>query len=195
MTARKSNSLGATSPREDARLFKSSADNVRGSRAREDQLRENDDGTELTAEQQRALIRNEFQQEALPRVPEKAGWHFCWLTTTSSYDPIHKRMRLGYQPVRAEELEGFNSLRMNAGEFEGCVSCNEMVLFKIPTERYLAIMQEFHHNMPLEEEEALKRQLVDQNAQDSAGKKLGQITDDSDGFDHLAVKRRGVFAT
>jgi hypothetical protein len=195
MATRKANSLGATSPSEDARLFKSAAADARGSRAREDQLRENDDGTEITAEQRRAMIRNEFQQEALPRVPELAGWHFCWLTTTSSYDPIHKRMRLGYQPVRVEELEGFNSLRMTAGEFEGCISCNEMVLFKIPTDQYLAIMQEFHHNMPLEEEEALKQQLVDQNAKDSSGKKLGQITDDSDGFDTLAVKRRGVFAT
>jgi hypothetical protein len=28
------------------------------------------------------------------------GWHLCWLTTTSAYDTIQKRMRLGYSAVR-----------------------------------------------------------------------------------------------
>jgi hypothetical protein len=141
------------------------------------------------------MIRNEFLQEALPRVPEMPGWHLCWLSTTNSYDPIHKRMRLGYVPVKVEELTGFDSMRMTSGEFAGCVSCNEMLLFKIPSETYQAIMAEFHHNMPLEEEDALRRQLDElEGSRDRTGKKLGQISEDSDGFNDLGKKREGVFA-
>lgn len=197
MATRKSpatNAFGAASPREDTRLRKAPDTEARGSRAEEDQERVNDMGTAMTSEQLSAMIRNEFQQEALPRVPEMAGWHLCWLSTTNSYDPIHKRMRLGYVPVRVNEVPGFDSLRMKSGEFEGCVSCNEMVLFKIPNELYLAIMQEFHHNMPLQEEEALKAQLIREQDVDRNGKKLGQITEDSDGFEDLARPRQGKFA-
>jgi hypothetical protein len=193
MAASKTNAIGARNPREDSRLHKSAAPEARGSRAAGDQERASDSGTVLTAEQQRALIRNEFVQEALPRVPDIPGYHLCWLSTTNSYDPIHKRMRLGYEPVRMDEMPGFESMKMKSGEFEGCISCNEMLLFKIPTERYLAIMEEFHHNMPLEEESALRQQLVREQDVDSKGKKLGQITEDSDGFDDLAVQRRGSF--
>lgn len=181
--------------RNQSRTQKSADTAARGSRALEDHDRVNDAGTELTLEEQRQLLRNEFQQEALPTVPEIPGYHLCWLSSTSSYDPIHKRMRIGYRPVRAEELIGFEQMRMKSGEFEGCISCNEMLLFKIPTEIYQRIMQEFHHNMPLEEEQALKSRLIDENARDSRGKKLGQITEDSDGYEELARSpRQGVFA-
>lgn len=190
------NALGATNPREDDRLAKAPDLDARGSRGQEDAHRENDEGTSLSVEQRRAMIRSEFLQEALPRVPDIPGYHTCWLSTTNSYDPINKRIRLGYRPVSVDEIAGFDSMKMNSGEFAGCVSCNEMLLFKIPVDMYQAIMQEFHHNMPLEEEEALKRNLVDEAAVDSKGKKLGQITEDSDGFETLADRRRkvGVFA-
>lgn len=191
-----SNEHGSTSPREDTRIRKGPATAVRGSRSAEDFERENNDGTALTPAQRQAMIRNEFQQEALPTVPKIPGWHLCWLSTTNSYDPIHKRMRLGYTPVKYDELPGFEQMRLTSGEFEGTISCNEMLLFKVPMEQYQAIMQEFHHVMPAEEEDALKRQLVDEAAKDSTGKKLGQITEDSDGYEELGARRprQGVFA-
>jgi hypothetical protein len=167
----------------EARTRKEDADDVRGSRAASDVSRE-DDGTALSPEDRRAMIRNEFAQEALPTVPKMPGWHLCWLSLTNSYDPVHKRMRIGYQPVRIEEVQGFQSFKMTSGEFEGCISCNEMVLFKLPEETYQEIMAEFHHNMPREEEEALKRQLLEPTGatatHDSTGKPLGQIIEGSD---------------
>ena len=192
----RANALGAANPRDDDRLHKQQDADGRGSRSREDAERASDEGTSMSVEQRRAAIRSEFLQEALPRVPDVPGFHLCWLSTTNGYDPVHKRMRLGYMPVRAEELEGFESLKMASGEFAGAISCNEMVLFKIPLELYEMIMQEFHHNMPLEEEEALRQQLVRDTDVDSKGKKLGQITEDSDGFDDLGARRarQGVFA-
>ena len=194
-TSKRTNAVGARNPREDERLHHDPATAARGSRAQEDAARVSDDGTALTMEQRVAMIRNEFQQEALPKTPLIPGYHLCWLSTTNSYDPIHKRMRLGYTPVKVEELNGFDSMRMTTGEFAGTVACNEMLLFKIPSELYQAIMREFHHNMPLEEEETLRRQLDQLEAsEDSTGRKLGQVAEDSDGFKDLVKKREGVFA-
>lgn len=190
------NAVGTpANPAEDSRVRHSPDSEGRGPRSQEDAARSSDEGTHLTVEQRRMSFRDEFRQEALPHVPGIPGWHLCWLSTTSSYDPIHKRMRLGYVPVRVEELVGFDSLKMKSGEFEGCISCNEMLLFKVPQEVYQEIMQEFHHYLPAEEEEALRARLVDNSAVDSRGKKLGQVTEDSDGFEAMRSRQRqGVFA-
>jgi hypothetical protein len=171
---------------EDARTRKNSAPEARGSRASQDDERTLNDGTAFTADERRAMIRSEFSQEALPSVPKMPGWHLCWLSTTNSYDPVHKRMRMGYLPVKASDCKGYENLSMTSGEFAGCISCNEMVLFKLPEEIYQEIMAEFHHNMPLEEEEALKRALLPNGGTDadSTGKPIGQILEESD-YDSL----------
>ena len=140
------------------------------------------------AERQR-LIRNEFQQEALPNAPQIPGYHTCWLSMTSSYDPIHKRMRMGYTPVRSEDVPGLESFRMKSGEYEGVVTCNEMALFKIPNEIYLEIMTAFHHDAPMSEEESIKQNLK-QGHEDSEGKELEHV----EGYDDLAVHRSAQFA-
>lgn len=180
-------------PRNDSRV-RTNASEGRASRAAADLPRTDDEGTALTVSERSAQIRSEFAQTALPDVPPIPGWHLCWLSTTSSYDPIHKRMRLGYVPVKPEELVarsgiGFDTMGMKSGEFAGCVSCNEMVLFKIPEDTYQAIMREFHHNMPQEEEEALKSQLVP-NVEDSNGAQLVNLAEDDTGFKGLVQKRR-----
>lgn len=150
-----------------------------------DAPRKDSDGTALTRQDRLRMIQDEFRQEALPQVPEIPGYHLCWLSTTSSYDPIAKRMRLGYTPVDHSELPGFNAERAASGAFTGAISCNEMLLFKIPLDTYEMIMQEFHHDQPLREEEALKQNLR-KGERDSGGKELdGEV----EGFDDIAVKR------
>lgn len=139
----------------EARL-KRSADPGREPRSMADVPRTNEDGTASTVEERRRAIRNEWAQEALPTPPEIPGFHLCWLSTTNSYDPIHKRLRMGYTPVRAEEVLGFDTFRMRGGEWDGFVGCNEMILFKIPAEIYQDIMTVFHHDMPIEEERAIR---------------------------------------
>lgn len=172
---------------QDSRARRSATETkARASRAAADFPRTENDGTAMTAAQRRALIRSEFVQEALPSAPPIPGFHLCWLSSTSSYDPISKRMRLGYTPVQQSELPGFKPGAMTSGEFEGCVSCNEMVLFKIPEETYQAIMREFHHEMPMEEEEALKSQLL-RDDEDSNGNKLGAI--EGDGLANIVNRR------
>ena len=98
-------------------------------------------------------FRDKWQNSALPDLPAGIipGFHLCWLSTTNNYDSIDKRVALGYEPVKASELgKGFEGLgKMSSGKFEGCVSCNEMVLFKLPEEIYQEVMRMMHYEDPL----------------------------------------------
>lgn len=139
----------------DARLKKSDEvdESVRGRRAMKDR----------TATEERAIsdddrvemFRQQFFQSALPDLPKIPGYHTCWLTTTNPRDSIHHRMRLGYEPVKPEDIPGWEYNSIKTGEWEGFIGVNEMLAFKVPLSLYERFMQEAHHNMPLQEEEKL----------------------------------------
>ena len=131
------------------------------------------------------MLRQEWVQEVLPTPPKIPGFHCCWLSTTNASDPIHKRIQRGYEPVRAAEIPGFMQYKVDQGEYEGCIACNEMLLFRIPEELYQEYMLVMHYERPLEEEEILKANAVS-NEQDSDGRSLGQ----AEGFDSLARRVR-----
>jgi hypothetical protein len=117
-------------------------------------------------------FRDKWQNSALPDLPKDAipGFHLCWLSTTNQYDSIDKRLALGYEPVKAAELgKGFESLgKMSSGKFEGCVSCNEMVLFKLPEEIYQEVMRMLHLEDPLEHQRNITS-AVRSNSQEGKG--------------------------
>jgi hypothetical protein len=169
--------------------IKRTPDSSRESRKVEDQPRAGADQSVAGISERRKMFRD-FIQEALPTPPAVPGWHFVWLSTTSQYDPIYKRVRMGYEPVKAEELPGYENYRVKSGEHEGLVSVNEMLLFKIPQEIYQEIMEEYHHNMPNEEEERLRSNAVSNEA-DSNGRRLGGFDKDDEGFRSM----RGIFQT
>jgi hypothetical protein len=157
--------------------------NVRGDRVDGDAERTQKDGTALSTAERIAMIRSEWNQEVLPTPPKIEGWHTCWLSTTNSADPIFKRVQKGYEPVRASDIPGFAQYKVTQGEFEGCIACNEMLLFKIPEEIYQEIMRIFHYERPMEEEEILRNNAVDNVKQeDSKGRELVE----AEGFDTLA---------
>ena len=162
----------------DSRLKKNLSAGGRESRASLDRSREAPEDQFVSSDERRKMWKDEWTQSALPNVPELKGWHVCWLSTTNSYDSIDKRIRLGYTPVKAEEIPGFENYRVKAGEHDGCIACNEMILFKIPEERYQDIMAHFHHDMPLEEATKIKLQAEQVVGRDSNGKSLGQIEGD-----------------
>lgn len=171
----------------DERLKKSSGPATRADRSAADQEREGKDGTVMSVEERRRLMRSEWAQEVLPTPPSIPGWHFCWLSTTNSSDPIYKRIQKGYEPVKAPEIPGFMQFRVDQGEFEGCVACNEMLLFKIPEELYQDVMSYFHHELPHNEEEMLRanaEKVV--SGSDSNGRELGEV----EGFSSLGRKAR-----
>jgi hypothetical protein len=92
-------------------------------------------------------------------------------------------MRLGYTPVKAEDINGFENWRVKAGEHVGFIACNEMLLFKIPMEQYQEIMAHFHHDAPLDEANKIRLQAEAQQGRDSSGRRLGQV--EGEGLDSL----------
>jgi hypothetical protein len=156
----------------------------RESRAVHDESRQSPENNFALSSERRRMFRDEFMQESLPTAPEIKGFHLCWLSTTNQYDPIHKRMRIGYTPVKAEEVPGFENYRVKAGDMEGFIACNEMVLYKLPEDIYQDYMAEVHHYAPMDEQEKIKVQQ-DQllNARDSNGRALGQVEGDGMHFD------------
>jgi len=106
-------------------------------------------------------------QSILPDLPEISGYHACWLSTTNTNDPIHRRMQLGYTPIRPADVPGFKFNTMKSGEFEGCICVNEMVAFKIETRLYNEYMKELHYRAPAREEEQVNS-IYDQAAADAA---------------------------
>jgi hypothetical protein len=114
---------------------------------------------ELTDGQRLDMLRSQFFQVALPDLPPIPGYHVCWLTTTNPRDPIHGRMRLGYEPIKASDVAGWEHAGVKSGEWEGCVGVNEMLAFKLPIHLYQMYMQEAHHDAPMREEEKLSSTL------------------------------------
>ena len=168
----------------DSRLKKSlSAGGREQSRVSRDPVREAPEETFVSSEERRKMWKDEWTQSALPNAPDLPGWHVCWLSTTNSYDSIDKRIRLGYIPVKAEDVKGFENYRVKAGEHTGYIACNEMLLFKIPMDMYQEIMAHFHHDAPLEEANKIKMQAEQAVGRDSRGRALGQV--EGEGIEQL----------
>ena len=130
------------------------------------------DPNDIARRERLEAFRDKWANSALPDLPKDIipGFHLCWLSTTNTYDSIDKRMALGYEPVKAAELgKGFEGLgKMNSGKFEGCISCNEMVLFKLPEDVYQEVMRMLHLEDPLEHQRNITAQ-VRETAQDRKG--------------------------
>lgn len=165
----------------DGRLKKSLSAGGRETRASEDAVRQAPEEQFHSTQERRRMWSDEWTQSALPKVPDMPGWHLCWLSTTNSYDSIDKRIRLGYVPVRADELPGFENWKVKAGEDVGFIACNEMRLYKIPMDVYQDVMLQMHHERPMEEADKIRVQVENlQGARDSRGRSLGQV--EGEGF-------------
>lgn len=158
----------------DSRLKKSLSAGGRESRSSLDRSRDAPEDSFVSADERRKMWKDEWTQSALPNAPDIPGWHVCWLSTTNSYDSIDKRVRLGYVPVKAEDVDGYENYRVKAGEHVGYIACNEMLLFKIPMDMYQEIMAHFHHEAPLEEANKIKMQAESLQQRDSSGKNLSR---------------------
>lgn len=128
---------------------------------------------ELTDAERVDILRRTYFQSALPDLPEIPGYHVCWLTTQNPRDPIHGRMRLGYELIKAEEIPGFEHLGMKSGDYPGVVGVNEMLAAKLPLHLYQAYMQEVHFTQPLQEEEAIYRSALMANEEAAQAAKRG----------------------
>ena len=172
----------------DSRIKQGGAPEVRGDRGAEDveDVVGRDSGLLSESDEFERMLQDEFSQTALPSPPMLPGYHLVWLTTTSQYDNIGKRQRLGYTPVRQSELPGFDPSNGQTLEgYDSLVHCNEMVLFKIPEQKYQQIMGFFHHKKPMEEEEGVVSRF------NSQGERLKDADDGVTAIEReLAEKRK-----
>ena len=179
----------------ESRLKKSITAGGRHTRASEDHSRLPAEESFASTQDIDQMWSDEWTQSALPKVPDIPGFHLCWLSTTNSYDTIDKRIRLGYTPVLADELPGFENYRVKAGEHVGHISCNEMLLFKIPMDLYQRVMTHFHYQKPLEATQAIMERMEElQQGVDSSGHRL--LKTEGEGFGNVAkssVNRPPVF--
>ena len=168
----------------DSRLKKTLNAGGRESRSSQDSSRAAPEEAFISKQERRKMWSDEWTQSALPKVPDIPGWHLCWLSTTNGYDSIDKRMRLGYVPVKADELPGFDNYRVKAGEDIGFIACNEMRLYKLPMEIYQEVMTQMHHEAPNEESDKVQVQVEQlQGNRDSSGRSLGSV--EGEGFGNL----------
>ena len=147
-----------------------------------------------STQERRKMWSEEWTQSALPKLPEMDGWHICWLSTTNSYDSIDKRIRLGYVPVKSEELPGYEDYRVKSGEHVGYISCNEMLLFKLPMELFQEVMTLMHHDKPREEAEKVKIQMESLQGRDSSGRPLVQVEGEGMGSFDQQPNKMPVFS-
>lgn len=136
------------------------------------------------------MFRQQFFQSALPDLPKIPGWHTCWLTTTNPRDSIQNRLRLGYEPVKPEDVPGWEYATIKTGDWNGFIGVNEMLAFKLPLSLYEKFMQEAHHDAPQREEEKLTdtAEFMEQQAR-SSGSKLYE----GDGMGDLRDRRQARF--
>lgn len=170
----------------DERL-KKSADN-RENRAMADRAVTED--REISDQERVEMFRQQFFQSALPDLPKLNGWHTCWLTTTNPRDSIQTRLRLCYQPIKPEDVPGWEYATVKTGEWNGFIGVNEMLAFKLPLSLYEKFMQEAHHDAPNREEEKLTdtAEFMEQQAR-ASGSKLYE----GDGMGDLRDKRQARF--
>ncbi len=135
----------------DARVKRSGQ--VRKDRALED--REVTQEREISDQERVDMMNALYFQHALPDLPKIPGYHTCWLTTTNPRDPVHGRVRLGYELIQARDVPGYEQSGLRGGEFDGCLSVNEMIAAKLPLHLYEAYMRELHHHQPLMAEQSL----------------------------------------
>ena len=171
----------------DERLKKSASD-IRENRAATD--RPAVENRELSDDQRVEMFRQQFFQSALPDLPKLPGWHMCWLTTTNPRDSIQTRIRLGYEPVKPEDVPGWEYATLKTGDWAGFIGVNEMLAFKLPLSLYEKYMQEAHHDAPLREEEKLTEtaEFLEQQARSSKSRLI-----QGEGNSELGQRREARF--
>jgi hypothetical protein len=62
---------------------------------------------------------------------------------------------MGYTPVVAEDVKGFEFVADKGGPTDGLIRVNEMVAYKLPQSLYNLYMRENHHYRPAQEQTKL----------------------------------------
>jgi len=104
------------------------------------------------------MLRDNALQQRLPDPPPRKGIHWFWASLTNTANSIMWYMRLGYKPVKFEEMPGWAdaNMRGKSGEFAGCITVEEMLLMRGDEKAYQRFMQIVHHDKPMEEQKGVR---------------------------------------
>lgn len=163
--------MGTLHLSQDSKLKRSAADS-RSHRAMND--RSVTENRELTDSERAEAYRKSFYQSHLPDLPKLRGYHVCWLTTTNPRDSVYARMRLGYEPLKATDIPGWDHIALKSGEWMGCIGVNEMLAAKLPLHLYETYMRISHHDQPMEEEAGIVSETLKQ--QEETRGVIGRVT-------------------
>lgn len=103
---------------------------------------------------------DDYQMPVLPNPEPIPGFHCCWISTQNPQDTPFNRMRFGYEFVTDAEQPMLAHSKLRDGQYAGHISLNEMVLMKIPMDRYQAMMNRQHHIKPMEQRERLNAHVA-----------------------------------
>lgn len=140
----------------------------------EDRIKVSGDKRKFSPEELRKT--NDFRGHILPEIDLGPQWKTTWLEAKTDFGKreIARRVSMGYTPVEIKEVpdygifERFRSLPL-AG-WEGIVTANEMICFKIDIETYNQIMNYHHNDLP--------KQISINEAYAAAGAVQGQLQGD-----------------
>ena len=143
----------------------------------------------LSDDERIEMFRMQHFQHVLPDLPKIPGYHTCWLSTSNQTDTIAHRMRLGYEPIKREDVPGWNydAVSLKTGEYAGLIGINEMVAFKVPDRLYQEYMRFAHHDAPNQQAEKLVSDIEAIKAQAKASK---SYIEQGDGQEDLAEELR-----
>jgi hypothetical protein len=163
----------------DERLSKQTV-NTRASKA--SQNRQVKEDRQTTDAERLDMFRAAHAQAALPDIPPIPGFHVIWLSSTNPKDSLQMRARMGYTPVKDEDVKGFEFVADKGGATDGLIRVNEMVAYKLPMHLYNLYMRENHHYAPAREETKLT-DTANQVKQQLRAK--GSNVDEGDGVEAL----------
>jgi hypothetical protein len=144
-----------------------------------------------TDPERRRKIREILSESLLPNLPRSPGVHRCWVSTASSQDTVDRRIRLGYTLCKPEILreEGFggSDFSLKDADGKGYVRCREMIAMEIPTEDFIDIMRELHHDQPRELASGIYADLQELSL---IAKERGAVIDLDEGFKEMSRHMR-----
>jgi hypothetical protein len=131
-----------------------------------------DEAAAATDPEKRARIREIFRDSVLPNLPQRAGMHRCWVSTTHNNDTPQKRLRLGYwfYTIDAARQEGWHADEYAVNDaqspYKGFIMWREMIAMEIPYEDYVMIQREVGHDMPMDQARSIYESI------DAAGEQI-----------------------
>lgn len=120
-----------------------------------------DEGLELSQTEREQMLRDEALQNQLPNPPKRPGTHWFWASMNNQWTPVTWYRRMGYHPVKIEELAGWAdaNMRGKSGEYAGCITINEMLLMRCDEASYQKFMKIVHHDKPNEEQRTVRGKI------------------------------------